>query len=72
MPPDPAVWPARAGHQVLTWPGPPELPLADPLQILWDVRRAPGADRDQAVERLLTALGATAVEPDDPASTRGQ
>lgn len=32
------------------------LPLADPLQVLWDVRRAPGPDADQAATRLTDAL----------------
>jgi hypothetical protein len=56
VPRDPGVWPTSGSQDVVTWPGPPGLPLADPVQILWDVRRAPGPDRDQAAERLLTAL----------------
>lgn len=60
VPRDRGVWPVPASQHVWAWPGTPELPLADPLQILWDVRRAPGPDRDQAAERLLAALRALA------------
>ena len=37
-----------------------DLPLADPLQLLWDVARAPGADVDQAVAALRPVLKARA------------
>lgn len=60
VPRDPGVWPARADADVWSWPETPDLPLADPLQILWDVRRSPGPDRDQAADRLLAALRALA------------
>jgi hypothetical protein len=33
-----------------------DLPLADPIQIVWDVANSPGADRAQAVDRLVEAL----------------
>jgi hypothetical protein len=56
VPRDPGVWPAAAGHNMVNLPARADLPLADPLQILWDVQRAPGPDRDQAAERLLTVL----------------
>lgn len=58
VPQDPGVWSTPASHQMATWLGPPGLPLADPLQILWDVRRAPGTDRDQAADHLLAVLTA--------------
>ncbi|MGA3526449.1 MarR family transcriptional regulator [Melissospora conviva] len=52
VPKDPGLWPDPAA--------PPTkgagLPLADPLQILWDVRRSPGADSDDAVQHLWDEL----------------
>jgi Crp-like helix-turn-helix domain len=59
VPRDPGVWPVVAGQPGWTRHGHLDLPLADPLQILWDVQRAPGPDRDEAVERLLIVLDAT-------------
>ncbi|MFC4107303.1 ArsR/SmtB family transcription factor [Micromonospora zhanjiangensis] len=45
---DPGVWPGeRIGDS---------LPLADPLQILWDVRRSTGADTEEAADRLWQVL----------------
>jgi len=37
------------------WPD-ASMPLADALQVAWDVRRAPGPDADQALDLLLTRL----------------
>ncbi|WBB47445.1 helix-turn-helix domain-containing protein [Verrucosispora sp. WMMA2044] len=34
----------------------PGLPLADPLQILWDVRRSPGPDNEEAAQRVWNTL----------------
>ncbi|MFC6015221.1 MarR family transcriptional regulator [Plantactinospora solaniradicis] len=53
VPEDPGVWPVLSAD--LTRDGVP-LPLADPLQILWDVRRASGPDTDEAVARLEQEL----------------
>jgi len=60
VPADPGVWPAPG-----TTAADADLPLADPLQLLWDVTRAPGADVDQAVTALRRVLKvrATAAEP---------
>jgi hypothetical protein len=52
VPRDPAVWPDGEEATVTT----DGVPLADPLQILWDVRRGRGADVDQAALRLTDAL----------------
>lgn len=52
VPRDPGVWPpvrtaeARRGG----------LSLADPLQVLWDLLRAPGPDAEEAAARLWTTL----------------
>jgi hypothetical protein len=51
VPADPGVWPAPGGAAAKA-----DLPLADPLQLLWDVARAPGADVDQAVAALRPVL----------------
>jgi hypothetical protein len=55
VPADPGVWPAPG-----TTAAEADLPLADPLQLLWDVVRAPGADVDQAVAALRPVLKARA------------
>ena len=49
VPRDPGLWspPGKAA------PGPP---LADPLQILWDVRRSPGPDSEEATQRVWDVL----------------
>lgn len=39
-----------------------QVPLADGMQVLWDVRRAPGSDVDEAVAVLHQALRARAAE----------
>jgi hypothetical protein len=53
VPADPGVWvaPSPTGAEST-------LPLADMLQVFWDVRRAPGADSDQALAALLPKLRA--------------
>ncbi|HEX5597270.1 MAG TPA: helix-turn-helix domain-containing protein [Micromonosporaceae bacterium] len=58
VPRDPGVWPTtlREADEVL--PRDMSPPLADPLQILWDVRRSPGADTDEAVAVLWQELRA--------------
>jgi hypothetical protein len=53
VPADPGVWPAPG-----TTAAEADLPLADPLQLLWDVARAPGADVDQALAALQPVLKA--------------
>ncbi|WP_412819428.1 ArsR/SmtB family transcription factor [Micromonospora sp. MS34] len=51
VPRDPGVWPGPTAEK-----SPGSLPLADPLQILWDVARAPGPDSDEAVRHLRRVL----------------
>ena len=53
MPADSGVW-AAPGY----WATGGDLPLADALQVLWDVRRAPGTDADQAAAALRPVLRA--------------
>ncbi|MFD0969800.1 helix-turn-helix domain-containing protein [Plantactinospora endophytica] len=53
VPRDPGVWPL--GVPVTSQRDAP-LPLADPLQIVWDVHRAPGADAEEAAVRLWREL----------------
>lgn len=50
VPADPGVW----VH--IKDPLPARLPLANGMQVLWDVQRSPGPDTDQAVKKLRTAL----------------
>lgn len=52
VPKDPGVWPCLS----VVEEQPAIVSLADSLQILWDVSRAPGADKDEAVQRLQRAL----------------
>jgi hypothetical protein len=52
VPKDPGVW----GVSPITEPMRNGLPLADPLQILWDVRRSPGADSEEAAAWLWQTL----------------
>jgi len=40
------------------------MPLADPLQILWDLRRSPGPDTEEAVTRFMRTLHARMRQPD--------
>ncbi|GAA4759194.1 hypothetical protein GCM10023328_48140 [Modestobacter marinus] len=54
VPADRGVWPPSGDE-----PG-AGLPLADGLQVLWDLRRSPGSDTDQAVAALRTVLRARA------------
>ena len=58
VPRDPGVWPLMPTPQSESGAsdGAASMPLADPLQILWDVRRSPGSDTDEAVARLWRAL----------------
>jgi hypothetical protein len=48
VPRDPGILSANTGDAAL--------PLADPLQILWDVRRLPGSDREEAAAVLWRHL----------------
>ncbi|PZG21465.1 hypothetical protein C1I95_07335 [Micromonospora craterilacus] len=50
VPHDPGLWPTASQTRGNA------LPLADPLQILWDVMRAPGADSEEAAERVRQVL----------------
>ncbi|WP_433531662.1 hypothetical protein ACQPYA_06115 [Micromonospora sp. CA-263727] len=50
VPQDPGLWPTDRATTRKT------LPLADPLQILWDVKRAPGPDSEEAAERIRRVL----------------
>ncbi|MEV6810578.1 hypothetical protein [Micromonospora sp. NPDC051296] len=50
VPQDPGLWPTAPQTRGNA------LPLADPLQILWDVTRAPGADSEEAAERVRQVL----------------
>ena len=52
VPQDPGLWPASVPAEQIQR----DLPLADPLQVLWDLRRAPGPDTDEAVARLRQML----------------
>jgi hypothetical protein len=56
VPADHGVWPRHQAHPNT------DLPLADGLQVLWDVRRSPGSDADQAVAALRAALRARATK----------
>ncbi|MEU5722683.1 helix-turn-helix domain-containing protein [Micromonospora sp. NPDC047738] len=51
VPKDPGVWPRPTADEASG-----SVPLADPLQILWDVARAPGPDTDEAVRHLRRTL----------------
>jgi hypothetical protein len=53
VPEDPGVWPAPSTDPTRDGA---LLPLANPLQILWDVGRASGPDTDEAVARLWREL----------------
>jgi hypothetical protein len=48
VPADPGLWSTSATTDRSTR----GLPLADPLQILWDLQRAPGADARESMERM--------------------
>jgi hypothetical protein len=59
VPEDPGLWPKidcalPAADVTATASG--AVPLANPIQVLWDVRRAPGADSGEAAERLWAVL----------------
>lgn len=63
VPRDPGVWgsPSTTGSGSDTENATAPLdgvapPLADPLQILWDLQRSPGSDTDEAVARLCQEL----------------
>jgi hypothetical protein len=51
VPQDPGVWPSEFAVAQNR-----QLPLADPLQVLWDVQRSPGSDTDETVTRLSDVL----------------
>jgi len=55
VPKDTGVWMTSGTMWRKLSPG-TNLPLADPLQVLFDVRRAPGTDRDQAFGALRVVL----------------
>lgn len=52
VPRDPGLWQSSDSAT----PATSSLPLADPLQILWDVRRSPGPDSEEAVQRVWHVL----------------
>lgn len=57
VPRDPGVWPLTPTAQSASdGSGQAGMPLADPLQILWDVRRSPGSDTEEAAARLWRVL----------------
>jgi hypothetical protein len=58
VPEDAGVWlaPERFWNRAGLDPAPGGLPLADPLQVLDDVRRSPSVDADQAAETLLRRI----------------
>jgi hypothetical protein len=57
VPQDTGVFPPRRALMAEQETHDPFMPTADPLQILWDIQRSPGSDRDEAVARLSGALG---------------
>lgn len=64
VPADPGVWPAPPSEDFAD----AELPLADPLQVLWDLHRTAGVDAGEAADRLVAVLrrrarDAAATEP---------
>ncbi|KAB1155124.1 hypothetical protein F6X68_12625 [Micromonospora sp. AMSO12t] len=52
VPRDPGLWQPSGSATPVT----NSLPLADPLQILWDVRRSPGPDSEEAAHRVWDVL----------------
>jgi len=58
VPRDPGVWgsPATTGVDTANALVDAVPPLADPLQILWDLKRSPGTDADEAAARLWQEL----------------
>ncbi|HEX2772221.1 MAG TPA: MarR family transcriptional regulator [Micromonosporaceae bacterium] len=60
VPRDPGVWPVAGRSE----PAGEVIPLADALQILWDLRRSPGPDTEEAVTRFLRTLHARTRRPD--------
>jgi hypothetical protein len=80
LPRDPGVWPLGPVGEALAGPRRVQttgsaadhprghLPLADPVQVLWDVRRAPGPDSGEAADRLWTVLREYRRVRDDSAS----
>lgn len=56
VPADPGLWAPPVGETS------GQVPLADGMQVLWDVRRAPGSDVDQAVAALRQVLRARAAK----------
>ncbi len=65
VPQDSGVWPVAssrpsggkpASHGESAGHSDPLMPIADPLQVLWDVQRSPGSDSSEAVARLWEVL----------------
>jgi len=56
MPQDHGVWSAPGGRGGADGRPGASLPLADPVQILWDVRRGPGPDSGEAAGRVWDFL----------------
>jgi hypothetical protein len=66
VPQDPGVWPLPSPNALRgttdshesepVMGGKSPMPIADPLQILWDVQRAPGSDSGEAAARLWQVL----------------
>jgi hypothetical protein len=66
VPQDPGVWPSPSPYVLggrtdshesePVVGGKSPMPIADPLQILWDVQRAPGSDSGEAAARLWQVL----------------
>lgn len=57
VPKDQLVWPSAAARRLLRHLKPsPLFELADPFQIIYDLRRAPGVDADQAAHQVELAV----------------
>jgi hypothetical protein len=55
VPHDAGVWP-QVPYRPASRTFDSSMPVADPLQVLWDLMRSPGPDRDEAVARLWEVL----------------
>lgn len=57
VPKDQLVWPSKAAKRLLRYLKPsPLFELADPFQVIYDMRRAPGVDADQAAHQVELAV----------------